>query len=90
MVRASNPFWNDSEATKQRIINNTSRGYNTVNHYYLDREFNGECLDYLQKAYAIMLDQHYDNSEVQYDYFDVAWYNGISIGRYNKPYELKA
>ncbi len=30
----------------------------------------------------------YDNSDIMTDYFDVAWYVDINIGKWNKPYKL--
>jgi hypothetical protein len=59
-----------------------------VNHYYLDSRFSGEALEYLQEVYALMKEDHYDNSDVQTDYFDTAWYNNIQIGKWNKGYEF--
>jgi hypothetical protein len=61
-----------------------------VNHYYMDEYFNGTALAYLEEVYALMLEGHYDESDAQTDYFNCAWYNGISIGSWNKPYELTA
>ena len=65
-----------------------NKGYLNVNHYYLDRSFDGIALEYLEKAYAIMKTGHYDNSDVMTDYFDCAWYNHIVIGKWDKPYQL--
>jgi hypothetical protein len=31
----------------------------------------------------------YDNSDIMTDYFDVAYYNNINIGKWDKPYELE-
>lgn len=62
--------------------------YMQVNHYYLDRAFSGVALEYLQEAYKIMLDGHYDESDVMTDYFHCSWYNSIHIGAWDKPYKL--
>ena len=35
-----------------------------------------------------MNDGNHDNSEIQYDYFDVGWYIDVNIGRWNQPYQL--
>ena len=67
-----------------------NKGYLNVNHYYLDRSFDGIALEYLEKAYAIMKTGHYDNSDIMTDYFDCAWYNNIMIGKWDKPYQLIA
>ena len=60
-----------------------------VNHYYLDRQFTGKALEFLQKAYAIMLEGHKDDSDVMTDYFNCSWYNHINVGKWNKGYEYK-
>jgi len=65
------------------------RGNIQVNHYYLDRAFSGKCLAYLEAAYKIMLEGHFDKSDAQVDYFHCSWYNHIQIGKWNKPYQLK-
>lgn len=65
-----------------------SSGYLQVNHYYLERAFDGVALGYLQQAYQIMLDGHFDESDLQTDYFNCAWYNAIRIGRWDKPYTM--
>ena len=30
----------------------------------------------------------YNNSDIMTDYFDVAWYNDINVGKWNKGYQL--
>jgi len=37
---------------------------------------------------AMMGDKWYDNSDIQVDYFDIAYYININIGRWDKPYKL--
>ena len=60
----------------------------SVNHYYIDRNFSGVALEYLQEAYKIMLDGHWDESDSMTDYFSCSWYCSISIGAWDKPYKL--
>ena len=63
--------------------------YIQLNHYYLSDWFEDSiALDYLLKAYSIMLEGHYNNSDIQSDYFDVAWYIHIRIGKWDKPYKV--
>lgn len=71
-----------------RIASLIRKGYIQVNHYHIDRSFSGSCLGYLHQAYEIMLDGHFDNSDIQTDYFSCAWYNAIRIGRWDKPYTV--
>jgi hypothetical protein len=61
-----------------------------INHYYLDRQFSGKALEYLEKAKEIMYADHWDESDSQSDYFHCAYYVGMSVGRYNKVYKLTA
>lgn len=75
---------------KQNVQSSVKQGYIQANHYYLNTSFSGVCLGYLQQAYEIMKDGHYDNSDIQVDHFDCAWYNAIVIGRWNKPYTVEA
>jgi len=43
----------------------------------------------LKEVLDIALEDYYDNSDIQTDYFDVAFYYDIEIGSYDKPYEVK-
>lgn len=62
--------------------------YMQVNHYYMNNSFCGVALEYLQEAYAIMLDGHYDDSDSMTDYFNCAWFCSIHIGAWDKPYRI--
>lgn len=62
--------------------------YLQANHYYLPKNFCGVALEYLEKAYAIMLEGHFDDSDTMTDYFHCSWYNNIHIGAWDKPYKL--
>lgn len=63
-------------------------GYIQVNHYWLDTAYTGRALEYLEKVKAIMAVDHYDNSDIQSDYFECAFYMNINIGKWDKPYAL--
>lgn len=62
--------------------------YLDVNHYHINNYFEGEARMFLNELKAAMMDGNHDNSEPQYDYFDVGWYIDINIGKWNKPYRL--
>jgi hypothetical protein len=34
--------------------------------------------------------KNHDNSDIMTDYFDVGWYVNIYVGKWNKPYNVKA
>lgn len=59
-----------------------------LNTYWYKRHFDYEALDFLTEVIAAMNDGNHDNSDPMTDYFDVGWYIGVNLGRYNKPYQL--
>ena len=64
-----------------------SYGYLPVNVYYINESFSGIAVECLQEIYSLMLEGHWDDSDIQTDYFSCSWYNRICIGG-NKPYKL--
>lgn len=60
----------------------------TINHYYIDHAFDSIALEYLEKAKAIMMVDHFDYSDIQSDYFNCAFYINMRIGTWDKPYVL--
>ena len=64
--------------------------YISVNQYWYKEHFSGKALELLDKIVPAMYSaDYYDNSDAQYDYFDTAYYIDVSIGKYNKPFEVK-
>ncbi len=59
-----------------------------INHYYLDTQFSGKALEYMEKAKAIMSVDHWDESDSQSDYFHCAYYMNMRVGTYKKGYKL--
>lgn len=59
-----------------------------VNTYWFQEHFDGDALAFLQELIAAMNNGNHDRSDIQTDYFDVGWYVDVSIGRWDKPYEL--
>lgn len=62
------------------------RGYAQVNVYWLREHYTGKALEFLEKAYEILMQGNHNNSDIQSDYFDVGWYVDINVGRWDKPY----
>jgi len=80
--------WINSQQQKDNALFYKKRGYMVANQYCIEKEFSGIALDFMLELLAIMKIGHYDNSDVMTDYFDIAWYIGINIGVWNKPYIL--
>jgi len=60
-----------------------------VNPYWFHEHFTGKAKAFLTEAFkALKAAGYYDRSDAQTDYFDTAYYYGINVGRYNKPYEV--
>jgi hypothetical protein len=60
-----------------------------VSQYNYENTFSGKCLSFLNEAYEILFSMgYYNNSDSQTDYFDIAYYVDVNIGRYEKSYQL--
>ena len=66
-----------------------ARGYMQVNQYHMASNWENPALDLLNQVIAICNEGNHDNSDIQSDYFDVGWYFSLSIGNYDKPFEVK-
>lgn len=64
-------------------------GYASINEKFIDGNWSGEALVALKKINDIAHSQGwYDRSDPMTDYFDVAYYVRLSIGKYDKPYKI--
>lgn len=63
--------------------------YIDVNPYHYDKHFTGQAKAFLDEVVTAMNDGNWDKSDIQTDYFDIGWYVGINIGRWDKPYKLE-
>lgn len=67
-----------------------AKGHSGVNPYSLERSWTGQGLADLQKICAIVNEGNHDRSDPSTDYFDVGFYTHFSIGRWDKPFVVKA
>ena len=65
-----------------------AKTYLPVNQYYIKETFTEDSREFLSKLYVIMNSMNYDNSDIMTDYFDIGYYTLISIGTWDKPYQL--
>ena len=60
----------------------------TVNPYWYQDHFTGESKEIIGKVLdALRSADYYDNSDAMVDYFDTAYYYGLSLGDYNTPFK---
>lgn len=78
-------YMNDADSVVKYV---QSSGSIQINQYYLDTQFSGKALEYLEKAKAIMHVDHWDESDIMTDYFHCAYYVSMNVGRWDKPYQL--
>lgn len=65
------------------------RGF-TVNPYWFQEHYTGDSLAFLHEVIAALKSAGwYDNSDVQSDYFNTAYYFDINVGKWDKPYILE-
>ena len=57
-----------------------------INTHWCHEQFTGDAQKCLVKLCDAMNVGNHDNSDIQSDYFDVGWYIGIDVGKWDKPY----
>ena len=58
-----------------------------VNPYWYQEHFSGVAKEFLTEAMtALKSADWYDKSDIQSDYFNIAYYVDINVGKWNKPY----
>lgn len=61
--------------------------YLNVSHHWLDSRFSGDCLAFLSELFEAMRGPDwFDDSDLMTDYFHVAHYVDVNVGRWNRPY----
>ena len=71
-------------------------GHHQINHFHLESFYGKENAEILGKVSDIAHTapglaggkKYYNNNDIQSDYFDVAYYVSISVGKWNKDYEI--
>jgi hypothetical protein len=62
-----------------------------VNPYWYHEHYTGTALAFLSEIFPALKGANwYDNSDVQSDYFDTAYYVDVNVGTWDKPYKVTA
>lgn len=61
-----------------------------VNVYHYRNHFDGVAREALAELISALNDGNYDNSQIEYDYFDRGWYVDVQVGKWNKSYTVVA
>ena len=69
----------------------TTRTNESVNHYYVKEHYNDNpaSKEALLSILQVLNTNNYNNSDAQSDYFDVGHYVSLSIGKWDKPFQVK-
>ena len=70
------------------LRNDITHEYEQVNQYHIDSRDNKESIDFLNSVHDIVNAGNYNNSDVQSDYFDVGFYVSMSIGKWDKAFQV--
>ena len=74
----------------QRGFKPTTSGYDQVNPYWFQDHYDGDAKAFLTEAFkALKSADWYDESNAMIDYFNIAYYIDINIGKWDKPYILE-
>ena len=64
-------------------------GREQVNPYWFHDHYEGVAKKFLTEAFAALKSAGwYNNTRSEIDYFDIAYYVDINIGKWDKPYQL--
>lgn len=82
--------YNDVLLKNGVVHGNTTRCLD-VNPYWFKEHFTGIALQFLTEAFeALKSNGWFDKSDISTDYFHTAYYVGIDIGKWDKPYQIAA
>ena len=71
----------------QRGFKPTTNGYDQVNPYWFQDHYDGDAKAFLTEAFkALKSADWYDESNAMIDYFNIAYYVDINIGKWDSPY----
>ena len=71
----------------QRGFKPTTSGYDQVNPYWFQDHYDGDAKAFLTEAFkALKSADWYDESDAMIDYFNIAYYVDINIGKWDTPY----
>ena len=71
----------------QRGFKPTTTGYDQVNPYWFQDHYDGDAKAFLTEAFkALKSADWYDESNAMIDYFNIAYYVDINIGKWDAPY----
>ena len=74
----------------QRGFKPTTSGYDQVNPYWFQDHYDGDAKAFLTEAFkALKSAEWYDESNAMIDYFNIAYYVDINIGKWNSPYVVQ-
>ena len=68
--------------------NKEGKSINHINEYWYEEHFAEypKALAFLSEVIPAMNEGNHDNSDMMTDYFDVGWYIGVRLGKWDKPY----
>lgn len=79
--------FNENQRDDERKI---ERGYFELSEYSLDSKYSGQVLECVKEIIsALKSADWYDDSDIQTDYFNTAYYIDIKVGEYDAPYILE-
>jgi hypothetical protein len=88
-ISNSNRVCGSSHYQMSRGFKPNTQGYSDVNPFWFQDHYDGVAKAFLTEAFAALKSaDYYDNTNAMIDYFDTAYYFGIKIGSWDKPYTV--
>ena len=74
----------------QRGFKPTTSGYDQVNPYWFQDHYDGDAKAFLTEAFKALKSADWsDESDAMIDYFNIAYYVDVNIGKWNSPYVVQ-
>lgn len=85
----SNRVCGNNHYQVSRGFSHNTNGYDQVNPYWFQDHYDGDAKAFLTEAFkALKSADWYDESDAMTDYFNIAYYVDVNIGKWDKPYEV--
>jgi len=91
VVKGDNTVSVSLMSAPKNVFEKAGVGYHQVNHYYIanDNVLNAYGRELMARANKILSVDHWDESQIQIDYFNCAFYKSLNVGKWNKDFEVK-
>ena len=88
-IQTDSNVMHNRKMTQSQIDRIRNNRYLDANPFWFQEHFTGVAKNFLTEAFAALKSADwYDRTDAQVDYFDIAYYTDVTVGKWNHPYEV--